>query len=315
MPPREPSANSRTISLPASAVPTKTSQSIFGTICCPRPNYPSTYCRDCASTPTYWLGHNCMAHLTSTTLLLLPLAFKSSCNEKPTAQCMWAPHGSAGWYLRPALKSYQCYMVWIMETQAQHICDTLTWLPIKVPMSTASSIDLVLSRIQDINTALQNPSANSLLAPLTDSQGAALQQLMVILCSTTTNMTPPPVLAATVSALRVPFSIPVPAIPLRVPLATVTAIPLRVLLATVNAIPLRVTPSAPLDMAVNHGNNPIPESPHLIPDDHMVVLSTNARVPVTDPSMPTLPDGIHIIPNEHDNATTPTSNCSTKCKI
>jgi len=179
----------------------------------------------------------------------------------------------------------------------------LTWLPAKVPMPTASSIDLVLARIQDIATALQNLSANSPLAPLTDSQGAALQQLMVILHGTTTNAVPPPVPASTVSALRVLLVIPAPAVPLRVPPATVTA------------IPLRVTPATPPDRAVSHGDNPIPESPHVIPDEHMVVPLTNARVLVTDLAMPALPDGIHIIPNEHDDTTTPTSNCNTKHKM
>jgi len=61
-----------------------------------------------------------------------------------------------------------------METCVQCICDTLTWLPTKVPMPTASSIDLVLlAGIQDITTALQNPSANSPLAPLQPKCSAA----------------------------------------------------------------------------------------------------------------------------------------------
>jgi len=95
-------------------------------------------------------------------------------HEKPTAQCTWAPHCSTRWYLGMALKSYQCYTVWITEMHAQCICTTLTWLPTKVPMPTASSIDLVLlAGIQDITTALQNPSANSPLAPLQPKCSAA----------------------------------------------------------------------------------------------------------------------------------------------
>jgi len=190
---------------------------------------------------------------------------------------MWAPHGSAGWFLGPAVKAYQCYTVWIMETCAHCICDMMTWLPTKVPMPTALSIDLVLARIQDITIALQNLLANSPLAPLTDNQGAALQQLMVILHSTTTNTMLPPVLAATVSALRVPLSIPVPAILLRVPPATATAIPLRVLPATATAVPLRVMTATPPNTAGNHGDNPIPDSPYMIPDEQMVVLLTTVR--------------------------------------
>jgi len=133
-------------------------------------------------------------------------------------------------------------------------------LPTKVPMPTASSIDLVVAGIQGITNALQNPLANSPLAPLNDSQGTALQQLMVILQGTTKmNMPPLPVPASTVSALRVP------------------------LITTAPAAHLRVTPATLLDMVGNPGDNPILDiDPHLIPDEHMVVLLTNSRFPVPD---------------------------------
>jgi len=105
---------------------------------------------------------------------IAPPGIRVLVHVKPSMQCTWAPHGSAGWYLGPALHSYQCYTVWIMEMWAQWICDTLMWLLTKLPMPTASSIDLVLAGIQDISSALQNPSPNSPLALLTDSQGAVL---------------------------------------------------------------------------------------------------------------------------------------------
>jgi len=147
-----------------------------------------------------------------------------------------------------------------MKMHAQCICNMLTWLPTKVPMPTASSIDLVLVGIHNIFNTLQNLSASSPLAPLTDSQGTMLQQLMVILHGTTkSNMLPLPVLAPTVSALRVPTIITVP------------------------AIPLRVTPATPPDMADSPRDNLLPKlGPHLIMDDHIVVPLTNAVVLVTD---------------------------------
>jgi len=71
-------------------------------------------------------------------------------HEKPTTQRSWAPHSVDRWYLSPALKSYQCYTVWINKTRAQHICDTLTWLPTKIHMPSASSIDHILAGIANI---------------------------------------------------------------------------------------------------------------------------------------------------------------------
>ncbi len=165
--PREPSTHSRTILLLAFTVPTKTSQFTCVTACHPRLNYPSTNCGDLTSTPAYWHRPNCMVHLISASLLLPPWHLSLLPDACGIPWQFWMVS------FRLALKSYQCYMVWITEMHAQCICNMLMWLPTKVPMPTASSIDLVLARIQDIATALQNPSANSLLAPLTDSQGAA----------------------------------------------------------------------------------------------------------------------------------------------
>jgi len=63
-------------------------------------------------------------------------------HEKPSICCSWAPHGVNGWYLGPALNSYQCYTIWATDTQAQCIADTITWLPSMIPMPMASSTRL-----------------------------------------------------------------------------------------------------------------------------------------------------------------------------
>ena len=41
----------------------------------------------------------------------------------------WAPHAVHGWYLGPAMKGYRCYRVWIGETSAERVSDTIVWLP------------------------------------------------------------------------------------------------------------------------------------------------------------------------------------------
>ena len=142
-------------------------------------------------------------------------------HAKPATRTTWSPHGLAGWYLGPALDSYRCYDVWIWETRAKRICDTITWFPTKVTMPHSSSTDLILASLQDIAKALKNPAARSPLAPRSDSQTTALQTLIDVL---TNQLQPEPELpaAAPVPSLRVPVApitaSPVP--PLRVPIPT-----------------------------------------------------------------------------------------------
>jgi len=130
---------------------------------------------------------------------IAPPGIRVLVHVKPDQRTTWSPHATDGWYIGPAMESYRCYQVWVWETRALRICDTISWFPTKVTMPLASSTDLILAGIQDILHALQNPSPGSALAPLTDSHTAALNQLASILtsiiitpaCDPTGN-TPPP---------------------------------------------------------------------------------------------------------------------------
>ena len=167
---------------------------------------------------------------------LAPPGIRVLVHIKPSERTTWSPHGTDGWYTGPALESYRCYTVWLWDTRASRICDTLTWFPTKVTMPLASSNDLILAGIHDIVQALRNPSPKSPLAPLTDSHHDALSQLTTIL----TSIVEPPNQAvraeicdtqsATPSATDTPLRVATPPIhelanrpnkdaPLRVPLA------------------------------------------------------------------------------------------------
>ena len=98
-------------------------------------------------------------------------------HEKPTVRTTWAPHAVDGWYLGPAMHHYRCYRVWIWETSAERITDTLAWLPTRVKMLTANSTEAATAAARDLIHALQNPTHASPLAPASDSQLAALRQL------------------------------------------------------------------------------------------------------------------------------------------
>jgi hypothetical protein len=144
---------------------------------------------------------------------LAPPGIRVLVHIKPSERTTWSPHGTDGWYTGPALESYRCYTVWLWDTRATRICDTLTWFPTKVTMPLASSNDLILAGVQDILQALKNPSPKSPIAPLTDSHHDALIKLTAIL----TSLVQP--LPATITAETFDASPPTPSVadlPLRV---------------------------------------------------------------------------------------------------
>jgi len=103
--------------------------------------------------------------------------------------------------------------------QAQHICDTLTWLPAKIPMPSASSIDHILAGIANIAHALKHPLPNTPLAPLADSQSAALCKIMEVI-----NGTIPTALAKT-THLQPATTAPAPPLRVQSPIAIVALTP------------------------------------------------------------------------------------------
>ncbi len=152
-------------------------------------------------------------------------------HEKPSNRETWSPHALDGWYVGPALESYRCYNIWICDTRAERICDTLTWYPTKVRMPASSSNDIIIACLKDIAQALQHPAPASALAPRTDTQSKALLDLITLL----TNITTPPLQVPAVNnqpfqngvstpePLGVPCTPPTPS--LRVPTAPTLRVP------------------------------------------------------------------------------------------
>jgi hypothetical protein len=163
---------------------------------------------------------------------LAPPGIRVLVHIKPHDRTTWSPHGEDGWYVGPALESYRCYSVWLWDTRATRICDTLTWFPTKIQMPLASSNDLILAGIQDIVHALQNPSPGSPLSPLTDGHHHALRELTNII----TSLVP---VAANNTSSDPPVTSPDP--PLRVPNAPVTNDP-NPTGTRADLAPLRVSP-------------------------------------------------------------------------
>lgn len=111
-------------------------------------------------------------------------------HEKPLVRETWSPHVAAGFYLGPALDHYRCYRVYVTETKAERIADTLAWFPAHVQMPTPSSDELVLAALKDVVALLKNPAPASSLSPAGESQLAHLhlwQELFAALLAANIN--------------------------------------------------------------------------------------------------------------------------------
>jgi hypothetical protein len=118
-------------------------------------------------------------------------------HDKPVIRTKWSPHGLDGWYVGPALDLYRCYNIWVWETRAERICDTVTLFPSKVTIPASSSTDIIMSSLHDIVYALKHPAPASALAPTTNTQVRALvtlTELLTSICQPSTKPTPAPTL-------------------------------------------------------------------------------------------------------------------------
>ena len=174
---------------------------------------------------------------------LAPPGIRVLVHEKPKDRGTWSPHALDGWYVGPAMESYRCYTVWMWDSRAERIADTIAWFPTKVRMPIASSTELVLAGIRDIHHALTHPSPGSALAPTTDSDVAALNQLTALLTSISTPVPASPASVPLPPLLRVAAARPSPPLP---PVPTVLQVlpPSPVIPAPLPpATPLRVPPA------------------------------------------------------------------------
>ena len=216
---------------------------------------------------------------------MAPPGIRVLVHVKPQDRTTWSPHGEDGWYTGPALESYRCYTVWIWASRATRICDTLTWLPTKLPMPVASSADRILAGIAAILHALQHPSPASPMAPLTATHHDAVIRLTDLLTAVVTPT--PTAIDSSVIASSVPItsvlhrSEPIPANPLPTPPVghtphTTEDPPLRVVIPnSPDDASLRVPSVSPAPSATPfHGPRSVHFAP--LPSDLLVATFTNS---------------------------------------
>ena len=108
---------------------------------------------------------------------IAPAGTRILIHDKPTQRQSWAPHGSPGFYLGPAMKHYRCFHVWSTSTNTTRDSGTLAWFPEGFDMPSASITDLAISAIGDLHVILQqlvqmSPASANLPQPVQPSSVA-----------------------------------------------------------------------------------------------------------------------------------------------
>jgi hypothetical protein len=101
-------------------------------------------------------------------------------HEKSTVRRTFAPHGTDGWYLRPAREHYRCYRLYNSQTGHERINDTVEFFPTQSNMPYRSAADTAIHAAQELTSALQNSTPAAPFAPIGDKQMAAIHQLSQI---------------------------------------------------------------------------------------------------------------------------------------
>jgi hypothetical protein len=142
------------------------------------------------------------------------------------------------------MNHYHCHRVWITETRAERVADTLAWFPSKIPMPTASSTDRALAAARDLVCALRNPAPASPFTPLDANQHQALTQLAELFASVAVPASP---VAAPARSPPVPIPVPAPTpaqVRFAVPIVTAEHAPALPRVPTLAPPPPRVPPTA-----------------------------------------------------------------------
>ena len=113
-----------------------------------------------------------------------PPGTKVQVHIKPSEREAWHAHGMNAWYVGPSMNHYRNYKCYMLQTLDTRNSDTVDWLPSRVRLPTACSMDVAAAAARDLITALQNPSTKSPLHTLNTDTRVELAQLADIFSAT-----------------------------------------------------------------------------------------------------------------------------------
>ena len=96
---------------------------------------------------------------------IVPCGTSLLIHDTPQHRASWAPHGTAGFYLGPALSHHRCYRVYSVPTQSIRVTDTVAWLPTPLPMPGSSPHELLHSALVDFTAILKKLASTAVLKP------------------------------------------------------------------------------------------------------------------------------------------------------
>ena len=88
---------------------------------------------------------------------LAPPGTQIVAHEKNTHRRSWDLHGKDAWYVGPAMEHYRCVSAYIPHTGQERICDTVKFLPEKIPFPQVTTQDYLKNAAQEILELLKNP--------------------------------------------------------------------------------------------------------------------------------------------------------------
>jgi Reverse transcriptase (RNA-dependent DNA polymerase) len=218
---------------------------------------------------------------------IAPPGIRVLVHEKPSNRGTWAPHALDGWYVGPALESYRCHRVWMWDTRAVRICDTLTWMPTRLSMPTPSSHTVISEHLREIIRLLKQPASHLNLHPLPESHLHAIETLASIFPAKPTEPVYTPEKDDTST---MPPSAPTPApIPpaieppmprdLEPPIVAAPAPRVPLMAAPAPRVPVLATPTPPLAPTLAP-KLPTPPAPGPVPPPRVVAAPTRtAQLP------------------------------------
>ena len=87
---------------------------------------------------------------------IIPLGMQVLIHERSKSQrsTTWSPHGLPGFYLGPAMLHFRCYRIWVTQTGAERISDTISWHPQHLHLPGSSAPALLQAAIEDLTNAV-----------------------------------------------------------------------------------------------------------------------------------------------------------------